>query len=813
TDDPAFEYDLMLPVLDVTMPAVEEFTYTPASPEPGGIVTMNARVVDGAGVAGVTGAMHSYDTPGEVTFTMYDDGAHSDGAAGDSVFGAVAELPDAVTFFVVDITAADGLGNTGTARAAGGIATVPFVTDDPVLIVSAADNDLCLGLFAESLEDNGYGYDVWSWYRGIPPTEVLDAYVDGAVIWFYSHTFPITTDAERAAIEQYLNAGGNLLITEQDLGWFLVEEGSQQTEEWYRDVLLAEYIRDGVSQRTVEGLAGDPVGDGLEFGIEGGSGANNQGYPSLIEPIAPAESCLLYQGYPGPESGTAAIRATRNGAKHVYLAFGFEGIGERRNRAALMGAVMTWFGVTRDGYGRPFEQAPGWWLGGELPTAAADRSFDFCDLDGMIYFTGGLEDGMAYGDPLDPAVYCLSTIDGSCGDTGSALTDARMYHVTACLEGPDGTGVYFLGGVDSQFNLAAGVEVMDPLSGAMYTLDSDPLPAAFEGIPGSTAVCGNKVYIIGQALIGPPWQNGDCWVFDPMASPGQKWEQLDLQVTPPRFFCATAVAGDCIYLMGGVRQIDQSNVTMYDKVVMLDTSAAVPAWDDSPADLPAPMFYCGGAAVPEGANVPHAGHIFLSGGFGEVFEPACYFYDPAADEWRDFWPPAAIRMVSCQILYVPSARGPELWLPGGYGYSDAGQEFYANCEVLHLGADSRSPWINIRTNQTVIPGGATLRLGLDIAGDHAADAVDCYIALEVAGAYYFLTAEPYYPNFTEDGLPIFAGAPLGLDFTYSGPLLELPMPDDVPTVPVRFYAATLYSGTADLAGGLAWSDVTILENQ
>jgi hypothetical protein len=95
---------------------------------------------------------------------------------------------------------------------------------------------------------------------------------------------------------------------------------------------------DDTNLLTVSGVAGDPIGDGLSFDIYGGTGANNQQYPSEIEPYGTGTGCLTYAA--GREAG---MRNDGGAWKTVYLAFGFEGIAQEADRALIMDRVLDWF--------------------------------------------------------------------------------------------------------------------------------------------------------------------------------------------------------------------------------------------------------------------------------------------------------------------------------------------------------------------------------------------------------------------------------------------------------------------------------------
>jgi len=291
-----------------------------------------------------------------------------------------------------------------------------------------------------------------------------------------------------------------------------------------------------------------------------------------------------------------------------------------------------------------------------------------------------------------------------------------------------------------------------------------------------------------------------------MAADGAKWSRLDTELDIPRFFGATAVLDSRIYLMGGVSQIDINTIAVHDTVSVLDTREAVPQWrDDLAAPMPDGVFFSGGAAVPEGANVAMAGKIITCGGFNADDENKAFVYDPAEDTWHESWPVRTQRLLFSSLHLVPKPRGASVWAVGGHS-----NLFNSNTEIMYLGTDPTGPWVGIRTCPNTIPAGCSLKVGMDLAGNKEATAIDCYVVLEVLGAWYFMTADPYFPYFTTDPAPFFANAPIPEDITYCGPLLEIPLPSDIPSFSGSVYAATLRSGSADLAGGLAWADFAVL---
>ena len=800
------QFNVDLVVKDYTMPIIDQFSFNPAEPAPGETVTVTLQAVDGNGVDTVEANFLSYGSNSITDVTMFDDGAHDDGAASDGIFGCQIQTADKAIFYRVDIYARDGAGYDGTVQGISGISTIVFRSENPILVVAGAENDEYLGLYTQALQDAGFGFDVWSYMRGVPSWDVLNRYTNGAVIWFYCHEYPLLNNTERDLITQYLDAGGNLFITEQDIGWAMVEQGTPEMETWYQDVLLAEYLKDGVTEKMVTGVGGDPLADGLQFSIEGGSGAHNQDYPSLIAPKAPAETCFLYDGYPGPETGTAGIRAVHpSGGKHVYLAFGFEGVATQTDRADVMKAIMNWFQIPANPSNFPWNQAPGWWIGPEIPSDNIYVNAVYCETDGQIYLAGGLSvNGIIHRE-----IFVMDPMTGLCHGTGVSLEKQRIFGICANLQDNTGSKIYFMDGMDENQVDLDSCEVYDPATNSVEKLTQDPVPFGLQGFNGTYAVANNKVYVMGYFDQVNFEMNPDTWVFDPMADPGSRWSQLNTAMNVPRFSGNAAVLNNKIYLMGGtmVTMGEDQEVTQefFTTVEVLDLNEPNPQWNDAAAaDLPEPLFLFGAAAIPAGANVPLENSIITSRGLPLTESTLSYIYDAATDTWEEFYATTNPRMIRNPLLYVPSPRGPELWLIGGHQ-----QDIYQNSEIFYLGADPFGPWIGVRTNQNGVSPGASLTVSLDIAGDAAATPIDCYLAMETCGLWFFITTDPMFPNFTETPLPLFANAPIPEDITYSGPLIQIPLPADLPPLSGSFYAATLNSTTGELAGGFAWTDFVV----
>jgi len=205
-----------------------------------------------------------------------------------------------------------------------------------ILVVDDDEGDNYEQYYTSALSANGYHYNVYPVYKlGSPSMEILCEYP--VVIWFTGNDCTSTlTSTDQSNLQNYLDSGGNLFISGQDIGWDINETS------FYSDYLHAQYLRDDTEIFSLEGVVGDPIGDGLNIGISGGDGANNQAWPSEIAPAdAYASSVFNYSG-----DGTGAIKADTGIYRVVYFAFGFEAINNSDDRKIVMDRVIDWFNIT-----------------------------------------------------------------------------------------------------------------------------------------------------------------------------------------------------------------------------------------------------------------------------------------------------------------------------------------------------------------------------------------------------------------------------------------------------------------------------------
>jgi FlgD Ig-like domain len=212
-----------------------------------------------------------------------------------------------------------------------------YLTDDlDVLVVDDDGNAGYTPYYTEALATRDLSFGVWNRASGSVDASLLLNYP--MVVWFIGEEYPTVDTEDKAALGTYLDNGGNLFISGMDIGWELNDSGSENDPVWYHTYLHANYVNDDTNHYGLEGVPGDPISDGIDITIQGGDGANNQTYPSDIDPYGPYSSTI----WTYDATRNAAIKADTGTYKVVYLAFGFEAISNAADRATVMGAAIEW---------------------------------------------------------------------------------------------------------------------------------------------------------------------------------------------------------------------------------------------------------------------------------------------------------------------------------------------------------------------------------------------------------------------------------------------------------------------------------------
>ncbi|MDP8205359.1 MAG: T9SS type A sorting domain-containing protein [Candidatus Electryonea clarkiae] len=152
------------------------------------------------------------------------------------------------------------------------------------------------------------------------------------VIWYLGEGGTLSA-ADVSGLEDYLESGGNLVLTGSDAPDILNA---------MEDISLLEMM--GVTSpsrfasQSVSGVNSDPIGDGMEFNITGGDGAGNAGTPCSIRAEGTGEYSMIYTSV-----HRAAVRNETDTYKSLLMGFPFEAIATEEDRTALMLVFLEYF--------------------------------------------------------------------------------------------------------------------------------------------------------------------------------------------------------------------------------------------------------------------------------------------------------------------------------------------------------------------------------------------------------------------------------------------------------------------------------------
>ena len=200
----------------------------------------------------------------------------------------------------------------------------------PVLIVDDDGGAEYESYFVESLNRLNISYHLLDSDELVSDSSI---YRYDALIWLTGDNPSPIDSTGMAALSGYLNNGGNLFITGQDI------EGCQDAD-FFHDYLHASVIDSSVYRMRVDGVDGDPISNGLTYLIIGAPGANNQDSPTIISPLAGADSIFSYR-----LGGCCGVRY-ENSFKTVYLPYGFEAIAAPSLADTVMKRILEWFDIS-----------------------------------------------------------------------------------------------------------------------------------------------------------------------------------------------------------------------------------------------------------------------------------------------------------------------------------------------------------------------------------------------------------------------------------------------------------------------------------
>ncbi|MEM3396470.1 MAG: S8 family serine peptidase [Thermoplasmata archaeon] len=231
------------------------------------------------------------------------------------------------TTYVFDLEGRDIVGNVGI-DTNGGLHYKFTTTLASILIIDGGSYLIFDKYYTDAVGDAGWSYGIWSKAKqGMPTLAYLQQFK--AVVWHTSDCYPQLSADDRSLLGSYLDGGGKLVISGQDIGWDLcATDGTQYNNAtWYQTYLHATYSADNDGSYAINGVAGDPIGDGISASLQDVIGGY---YPDRVSARTGAYAFLMYSS-----GNTAGVRYLGSHGV-VYYAFAFEDISSRSIRATLM---------------------------------------------------------------------------------------------------------------------------------------------------------------------------------------------------------------------------------------------------------------------------------------------------------------------------------------------------------------------------------------------------------------------------------------------------------------------------------------------
>ncbi len=258
--------------------------------------------------------------------------------------GLPLDVPVAVRVQAIDGPSASVVSDTYVAT--------PSMDVSRVLLVDGNDR-WDLGMWENTLEE---GHDSlatvgWAATGFVVDSAANEAVIDGrvalddydAVIWTLGEesTDDLTFDAdERDRVDDYLDGGGNLLVSGSEIGWDLDNLGDADMQGFYVDALKASYGGDDAGTYTAVPRPGGLFDELTEVGFFT-PGTMDIAFPDLLVPQGGAVAELDYWG---GASGVAALSFSGS-YRLVHLGFPLESVDALEDREVLVARSLEFFGL------------------------------------------------------------------------------------------------------------------------------------------------------------------------------------------------------------------------------------------------------------------------------------------------------------------------------------------------------------------------------------------------------------------------------------------------------------------------------------
>jgi len=202
-----------------------------------------------------------------------------------------------------------------------------------------------------AIHSAGYGFDAASNEAVIAGRVRLTEY--DFVDWILGEEGTATstfTTTEQQLVQEYLERGGNLLVSGSEIGYDLSDKGDLNDQLFYQNYLKATYLTDAAAGKQgtygAQGVVNTLLAD-IHLNFDNGQhGTYDVDWPDGIKPTGGAETILKYDGVNYTSSGGAGIAyrgvfgSSFLTGSLVYLAIGFEAIYPESTRNEIMARIL-----------------------------------------------------------------------------------------------------------------------------------------------------------------------------------------------------------------------------------------------------------------------------------------------------------------------------------------------------------------------------------------------------------------------------------------------------------------------------------------
>jgi uncharacterized repeat protein (TIGR01451 family) len=217
-------------------------------------------------------------------------------------------------------------------------------TGPNVLLVDSGAwyNDSHAAAYQRALAALGYVYATRTITVPASVPVLADLLPYDVVIWSAPQDSPGIIGAD-AVIKQYLDQGGRLLISGQDVAYWDGGGSASFYSSYFSDYLHARYIADQASSGGLGGVPQEPFA-GMTLTLNTADSDRNQTTPDVVTPYDRRSAPVF--AYNGGQ--TAALRADVCLPYRVlYFSFGLEGAGPAANRQTVLDQGITWLMASR----------------------------------------------------------------------------------------------------------------------------------------------------------------------------------------------------------------------------------------------------------------------------------------------------------------------------------------------------------------------------------------------------------------------------------------------------------------------------------